>query len=439
MRFRSTRKEAPETDLRGAVLEGLAPDGGLYLPEELPSFSPSEVESLRGRAFREIVDAVTLRLFGQEVGVDAIRRVAREALDFEVPVADVGKDRTVVELFHGPTGSFKDTGARFLSRLLPVLQPDPDRPVLVVVATSGDTGGAVIDAFRDVAGSRAVVLYPKGRVSPVQLHQMVVAGEGARRVRALPVRGSFDDCQRMVKAALRDGELNERAALTSANSINVGRLLPQVFHYFHAWAHLPGPGNRDPVISVPTGNVGHLVSGVLAWRMGLPVSRFVAATNENDALVQFLETGSPPEGTSRSTLSSAMDVARPSNLERLTALFDEDLHSLRQVVGARSYTDPETLEAIGAVHERWGYLMDPHTAVGWLAMEAELKSRTDAPGALLATADPAKFPDVVERASGVRPTAPPAWGLDAPREDTGPAIGPELEELRPVLTGLLET
>ncbi len=441
MKLVSTRDASRSVSLREGVLAGLAPDGGLYLPERWPQLSPAELESLRGRSFLEVARTVALRLFEETLPRDRIETIVEAALDLDIPLIELSPDTYVLELFHGPTGSFKDTGARFLSRLLPALEPSSDRPVLVVVATSGDTGGAVTHAFRNVEGARAVVLFPKGRVSAVQYEQIVSGGVGDAGVRAVSVEGSFDDCQRLVKESLADGELARKAALTSANSINIGRLLPQIFHFVHAWAQLDRPP-RSFHVSVPTGNVGHLVSGVMAQRMGLPVTGLMAATNANDGLVRYIMEGETPSGPSRQTLSNAMDVAIPSNLERLIALFDGDRSKLGALVSAASYTDEDTLRAIEEVHRSSGYLIDPHTAVGWLGLQELRRSgaETGGPKVVLATAHPAKFPDVVEQATGVWPSRPEAWDpfeAGGAGSDAVARISPRMSALRPILDGVI--
>ena len=442
MKLRSTRSPSPRATLAEAVLEGLAPDGGLYLLPSLPSFDPPTLEDLRGRSFPQISQRVLSRLFAGLLPESEIRRLVEDALSFPAPVRELEPGLSVLELFHGPTGSFKDTGARFLSRLLPLLNPHPDRPVVVVVATSGDTGGAVAHAFRGVPGARAVVLFPDGRISPVQRRQIESGGKGDEGVQAVAVDGSFDDCQRLVKEVLADDSLRERAVLTSANSINIGRLLPQVCHFFHGWAQLD-PAPEELVVSVPTGNVGHLVSGVMARRMGAPITRLVAATNSNDGLVRYLQHGEEPQGPSRPTLSSAMDVAIPSNLERFIALASENGGGQASYVEASSHSDEETLEAMAAVERRWGYLMDPHTAVGWLALQRALSHRPlgkGGTGLLLSTADPAKFPETVENATGRTPSPPPHWRTSAGESDPKPPsrpMKPEMAELRPLLERLV--
>lgn len=432
MKLISTRGESDPVDLRTAVFRGLAPDGGLYLPASLQPLTGDEVTAMRGGTLEDTGARVAHRLLGDEFEAETVRELVSGALDFPIPLVTLDDEISVLELFHGPTGSFKDVGARFLARLVGIFQATLDRQVIVLVATSGDTGGAVAHAFHREPGVRTVVLFPEGKVSPVQRRQLTEVGGN---VEPVAVRGTFDDCQRLVKRGIADPGLRESALLTSANSINVGRLLPQSFYYFHGWGQLPA-GSAPPVFSVPSGNLGNLTGGVLARRLGLPVAGFVAATNVNDTLVRFLETGRVEPNRAVQTLSSAMDVAEPNNLERLVHLHDEDVDALARSVTGSSHTDEETLEAIRRVHEEYGYLIDPHTAVGWLALRARSDSDSAAPGVVLATASPAKFPETVRRATGVEPD----WRAMLPDGSPGGAavteIAPAYEELLPILRGV---
>lgn len=440
------------------------------MPETLPD--PEPVGPATDATLPELAARLLLPFVGEAIGDTDLRRVAADALDFPVPLVRLDESTAVLELFHGPTGSFKDVGARFLARTLAALRGPEERRVGVLVATSGDTGGAAARAFLGAPGVETVILFPEGRVSSVQLRQMTGAGAN---VRAVAVRGSFDDCQRLVKGALGDVELRETVALTTANSINLARFLPQAAYYFHAVARLgevglgevelggagpeaagpdairSAPGSPDPdvvraalassgpVVSVPCGNLGNLAAGVLARRLGLPVHRFVAATNTNDAAVRFLATGRIDRVPSRPTLSSAMDISLPSNLERLLHLFGGDVDAMRREVTGSAHDDPSTLEAMRTLRRRTGYLADPHTAVGWLGLEALVREEGLEGRAriLVATAHPAKFPDAVERATGERPRPPAVWGVDDEGGDPAATIlriAPDPRELRNLLT-----
>jgi len=428
MRFVSTRGRAPAAHLRSALLTGLAPDGGLYVPEVVPRLEPGTFEALRGAPLGRIGATVLAPFVGDALEAPELEAIVAEALSFPLPLVELEPGVRVLELFHGPTGSFKDVGARFLARLLSALRREPGERIVVLVATSGDTGGAVAHAFHGVEGVETVVLFPEGRISPVQLGQ--IAGLGGN-VRPLAVRGSFDDCQRLVKEALGDPELRNEMTLSTGNSINLGRLLPQAIYYVSAWTRLPS-STRGLVVSVPCGNLGNLTAGVLARRLGLPVTHFVAATNANDTFVRFLASGALEPIPSRPTLSSAMDVTRPSNLERLLHLAGS-VEGLRREVTASAHDDAETLEAIGELQARYGYAADPHTAVGWLALEEARRGGGGGDAVLLATADPAKFPDAVARATGERPDPRESWARIASDDPEISTLEPEEGALRDLL------
>ena len=403
LKFRSTARRSPDVTLREAALRGLAPDGGLYLPVELPRLSPQDLLALRSLPFTEMSFRVLKPFVEEEVPDAALREALRDALDFPVPVAELAPEFSVVELFHGPTLAFKDFGARFMARLMFHLLGEDRRTLTVLAATSGDTGGAVAHGFFGVPRTRVVVLYPAGRVAEAQERQFTTLGGN---VTALEVAGTFDDCQRLAKQALADSELRQSLLLSSANSINIARLLPQMLYYF--WAGAQSPDDGLPVVfSVPSGNFGNLTAGILAWRMGLPSEGFIAATNCNDVVPQYLHSGSFLPRASRQSLSNAMDVGNPSNFARLADLFGNDLAAMRGIICGRGFSDEETMRAMRSVHERYAYLVDPHTAVGilgWEAFRSEQSKKTR--GIVLATAHPAKFAGVVAQATGVVPPAP---------------------------------
>ena len=419
----STRGGGP-VSLADALFQGPAPDGGLYLPAS-PLRMDAERIVAESRSFPETALAAARDLLGREVVEPVLEATVAEALDFPVPLRPLGDGLYVLELFHGPTLAFKDVGARFMASLMERLDPEPDRARLVLVATSGDTGSAVAHAFAGRDRFRVVVLHPRNGVSDVQRRLFSTLGGN---VTAVAVEGSFDDCQRMVKGAFRE-PVARRLGLTAANSINVGRLLPQLFYYVDAARQ--GAWAGAPAFVVPSGNLGNLTAGFLAAEAGLPVRRLVAAMNANDLFHRYLEGDArdprgnanrpeedtePPEGDaehaerarSRPTLSNAMDVGDPSNLERLEALVDGDRGRLRRRVWSASFDDEATLVCMARVHEERDYLLDPHTAVGILGAEAYRTATGDTePLVVLSTAHPAKFPDVVERAVGERPAPPP--------------------------------
>jgi len=439
MRFRSTRGGGPEVNLATALTEGLAPDGGLFMPLALPAFPREALEALReGSPDLGRTGSMVLRhLLGGEGGLpDAVLdRIAREALDFPLPLVTpqgAPPELSFLELFHGPTLAFKDVGARVMARLIAEVSPvDPLAPPLTVLAaTSGDTGGAVASAFFGVPGTRVVVLYPSGQVSPRQEAQFTTLGGNTL---ALRVAGTFDDCQRMVKEAFADSDFRRAHRLTSANSINVGRLLPQIAYHVHAWV-LAGEGKGPLFISVPSGNFGNLAAGLLAREMGLPVDRYVAATNANDVVPAYLRSGLYTPRPSLRTLSSAMDVGAPSNLERIRALLHDDLSRLNGIVFASAWSDEATEEAIRRADAEWGYTLDPHGAVGLLAMEEALRGAPPGTrGIVMATAHPAKFAEVVEPVLGRTLPLPEALAERMRAPSHARPVAPTLEALRGAL------
>ncbi len=428
MRLRSTNSRSPAADLRTALLQGLAPDGGLYLPERLTPISPSTLESLRARSFVEVAGTLARLLLSEAIAPPELDVLVESTLDFPIPLVELEPDVHVLELFHGPTLAFKDVGARFMAKLLNHVGPVDPGGITVLVATSGDTGSAVANAFLDVPGVQTVVLYPRGKVSALQERQFTTLGGN---VRALEVEGTFDDCQRLVKEAFADDELRAHLHLTSANSINIGRLLPQVFYYFHAWAQLPeGP---PPVFSVPSGNFGNLTGGLIAKRLGLPTRGFVAATNVNDTVPEYLNSGVVRPKPSVQTISNAMDVGDPSNLARILTLYDHDVEHLRADVVDGVHDAADTRKAIREVYEATGRVLDPHSAVAYLGVTAGRKAFGEGPSVCLATAHPVKFREVVEAEIGV---PVPVSGrlsalLEAERHVT--AMGAQLEALRELL------
>jgi threonine synthase len=416
--FISTRGGGP-VSLADALFSGLAPDGGLYVPTELRPFPPFP-GAIDGLA--DVGRWVAPSLLA-EIAPDVIDRVVTGAFDFPVPLVEVEPDVHVLELFHGPTHAFKDIGARFMARLMAELDPGGGTRT-VLVATSGDTGSAVAHAFHGLEGYRVIVLFPYGMVSARQRRQMTTLGGN---VKALAVAGTFDDCQRMAKEAFNDRALRAKHRLTSANSINVGRLLPQSFYYILAAARL-GWARRPPRFVVPSGNLGNLSGGLLAHRCGMPNRGFVAALNANRGFADFLEAGAFEARLSVQTYSSAMDVGDPSNLERIRWLYPDDLDQLRHDVTGVSVSDPDTKECIRSVFERTGYVLDPHTAVGYMVHE-ETPAPTDTPSVVLATAHPAKFPDVVEQAIGRAVPLPPGIAAVMDAEEHMEEIPAELAAL----------
>lgn len=404
MRLESTHGKSPTVTFREALLRGLAPDGGLYVPVSLPRLSPAEIEAWRGLPLAALAVRLADRLIGDEFAGETVEELVTDAFSFPAPTVTVEDRLAVLELFHGPTLAFKDFGARFLARFFGRLMRGRDEGATILVATSGDTGSAVASGFHGVPNVRVVLLYPRGRVSPFQEAQMATLGGN---VRALRVPGTFDDCQRLVKSAFQDRSLAD-LGLSSANSINIGRLLPQSFYYVASYLSVTRAAGEPIHFCVPSGNLGNLTAGVIAQRLGLPVRRFVAACNANDVLPEYLSTGVYRSRPAVPTLSNAMDVGDPSNFPRLLALHGSSLASMRANLAGAVVDDRRTRATIKDVHGRTGYLLDPHSAVGYAAAEDFLRStRPDELVVTLATAHPAKFGDAIREELGFTPPLPP--------------------------------
>lgn len=396
MRFYSTKNQGLSVSLKEAVLQGLAPDKGLFMPERIPVLPENFLSRLSGMSMQEIALHVSKNLLGDDVDAQSLQAIVENAISFDAPLVEVEPNVYSLELFHGPTLAFKDFGARFMSQLLGHFARQEKREITILVATSGDTGSAVANGFLGVDGIRVVVLYPSGKVSRIQEMQFTTLG---KNITALEVEGTFDDCQHMVKAAFMDAELREARYLTSANSINIARLIPQSFYYFRAYAQLEKL-SHPVVFAVPSGNFGNLTAGMLAKRMGLPVGRFVAATNVNDVVPVYLKTKSFVPRPSVHTISNAMDVGNPSNFERMLDLYGNSFEALIGDLMGYAFTDEQTRDAIRDVYETTGYILDPHGAVGYLGLKSYMEMNDRVHGIFLETAHPAKFLDVVEEAAG---------------------------------------
>jgi len=395
MNYVSTNDVAHRVSLKQAVLGSLPPDNGLYMPERLPVLDTRFWNEWRDLTFREIGCRVALAFFGEDMPEASLRGIVNAALNFDAPLVPVAERQYVLELFHGPTLAFKDFGARFMARMMAWFARDSDQPLTVLVATSGDTGGAVAHAFHEVPGIRVVILYPRGKVSGLQEKQLTTLGGN---ITALEVDGSFDDCQRLVKAALLDPGLSGTLRLTSANSINISRLVPQIFYYIHSARFLPA--GVAPVFVVPSGNLGNLTAGLLAERLGLKVDHFIAANNRNDVLTDYLAGQPYAPRPSLVTLSNAMDVGAPSNFARMLALFGHERDAMCRRVSGCSVSDEETLASIREVAAAHGYQLDPHGAVGWCAARQWQLKHPEAATVVLETAHPAKFPEVLDSVLG---------------------------------------
>jgi threonine synthase len=402
MNFYSTADKHHRATLRQAVLAGLPPVGGLYMPEFIEPLPALFYETAADATFHEISARMARSLLGKDLQEDVMERIVRESFDFKVPLIRLDDDTYVLELFHGPTFAFKDFAARFMARLMAHFVAGESRGLHILVATSGDTGSAVAHGFHGIPGIRVHILFPSGRVSAIQEAQLTSAGGN---VTTLEVAGTFDDCQRLVKTAFFDADVRARLMITSANSINIARLVPQSFYYCWAWSRLTDR-SRPVVISVPSGNFGNLTGGLIAKRMGLPVSRFVAATNVNDTVPAFLETGVWREKPAVATISNAMDVSRPSNWERVVDLYGGDREAIRKDLAGYAFDDGHTRAAIRELHRRFGYVADPHGAVGWQGLEKYRELSRSHTGIFLETAHPAKFPEIVEEETGGRVGVP---------------------------------
>jgi len=436
MIFYSTNKKTTPASLKKATLEGLATDGGLYVPSAIPVFSEEEKALLRDAPFNDVAFAIAKKFVSGEIEDGLLADLVEKSFNFGTPLVPL-EDRTYVEeLFNGPTLAFKDYGARFLAQLTGYFAAQENRLITILVATSGDTGSAVAYGFRGVANTRVVLLYPSGKVSRLQEQQLTTVGGN---VTALEVDGDFDDCQRLVKQAFMDGELKQRLTLTSANSINISRLIPQSFYY--AWASMQlekKHGGKQPVFSVPSGNYGNLTAGVLAKKMGFPIAHFVAASNANDSVTRYLEDGRyEPRPTIR-TLSTAMDVGNPSNFARLRHFYDGDYHAMGNDISGYSVSDAQTLETIRTVYDRFGYIMDPHTAVGYAGLEAFRANNPeiDAPGVVLSTAHPAKFIESIKKALDMDITIPDRLQDVLDRQKISIGIGSDYRDLETFLSQL---
>lgn len=395
MRYYSTNGKAPLASLREAVVNGLAPDRGLYMPERIKPMPKAFFRDLPKLDLPETAFAVATNFFGEDVEPEALERIVYGALNFRIPAVEVSSRICSLELFHGPTLAFKDVGARFMARLLAYFNQDESREVNVLVATSGDTGSAVANGFLGVDGVRVFVLYPKGRVSPIQECQFTTLGQN---ITALEIDGSFDDCQALVKSAFMDPDLTARMKLTSANSINVARFLPQSFYYFHGVGQMQKKGRgEDLVICVPSGNFGNLCSALFAVRMGLPVKRMIAANNRNDVFLQYLQTGNYLPRPSIATLANAMDVGDPSNFVRILDLYEGDWNAIRTFLSGQSVDDDTILSTIRDCRWQTGYILDPHGACAYRALADGLRDGEN--GLFCETAHPAKFKDTVEEAT----------------------------------------
>lgn len=392
MLYYSTQNPSHKATFKEATIQGQAPDRGLYFPEQIPTLPKEFLANIETFSKEEIALQVIQPFIGDEIPHGVLKNIAAKTVDFHFPLVPVSETIFALELFHGPTLAFKDVGARFMSQCLGYFMQGENKNVTVLVATSGDTGGAVANGFYGVDGVDVIILYPSGKVSSIQELQLTTLG---KNITALEVDGTFDDCQRMVKAAFMDGDLKKALFLTSANSINIARWLPQQFYYFFAYQQWKNK-KQPPVISVPSGNFGNICAGLMAYKTGLPIKHFIAACNANDSVPDYLQTGNYTAKPAVATLSNAMDVGDPSNFIRLLHLFDSNRDFIKNILSAYSVSDETTKETLREIYEQERYVLDPHGAVGYYALQQYLQQHAEQQGIFLETAHPVKFYDVVE-------------------------------------------
>ncbi len=433
MKFRSVIGQSGEVSFSAALLHGVAPDGGLYIPGTIPKLPQSLLEHPEEFSLQEIAFQI-LGKFLEEIPEQHLRQIIQKSLNFPIPLVNLSESLFLVELFHGPTLAFKDVGARFMAEVLSYVLNKQQREVTILVATSGDTGSAVAHGFYDVPHIQVYVLYPSGKISKLQEQQMTTLGGN---VHAIEVEGTFDDCQHLVKQALADSRISAARSLTTANSINLGRLLPQIVYYVWAFAQWKKNSSEKkvfPVVIVPSGNLGNLTAAIYAKWMGIPFQRFIAAANANDVVPKYFQSGVFSPMPSVHTLSNAMDVGNPSNLSRLQSLYQNDVRLLRKDVESVSISDRETIEEIRRVYSKHGYILDPHTAVGMAAGRKQLSSLGEAlPRIVAATAHPAKFHDTVQKAIGIEIPLPPSLKEALQRKKEAIHMVPRIEALQEIL------
>jgi threonine synthase len=403
MNYYSLNRKAPDTNFENAVIKGLAPDRGLYFPREIKPLPVSFFEDIDNKSYPEIAFEAIKQFVSPEIPEDILKTIVEETLSFDFPVVKLDDKISTLELFHGPTMAFKDVGARFMARCLAYFNKNNTNEVTVLVATSGDTGGAVANGFLGVKGVNVVILYPSGKVSDIQEKQLTTLGQN---ITALEVDGVFDDCQDMVKKAFLDAQLTRKMQLTSANSINVARWLPQLFYFMFAYKQLHHQHN-EIVFSIPSGNFGNICAGMVAQQLGLPIKHFIASNNANNVVTEYLETEHYNPKPSVATISNAMDVGNPSNFIRIQEIYDNDFERLQANLSSYSYTDSETRTALLEIYERYNYVADPHGAIGYLGCKDHLKTNPNAHCVFLETAHPTKFLDVVEDVIKTKVALPP--------------------------------
>lgn len=432
MQFLSTNRQCPPASFKEAVMTGLAPDGGLYMPEHIPVIPRAFFNNIGEMSIGEIAYIVATTILGEDIDPAELKQIVFDTFSFDIPLRKLDSEIHALELFHGPTLGFKDVGSRFLARIISHYTHPTDKIVNVLIATSGDSGGAVASGFHKVPGVRVFVLYPERGLSHAQRNRFTSLGDN---IYPIEIIGTFDDCQRVVREAFGDKSLREEIRLTSANSINVCRLLPQMFYYFYGYSQLLRNENVPSdgiVISVPCGNLGNLTAGLLAMRMGLPVKRFVAANNDNDTFTRYLTTGIFSPQRPIHTIAQAIDVGNPTNIDRITDLYGGDIKAARHEIHGLSFTETEIADAMRDVYNRNSYIMDPHGATAYVALREDLEEGEK--GIFLATSHPAKYPTVISRTLGIDiEQSARVSTVETPRHSSTPRISPSLPALRKLL------
>ena len=431
MKYYSLNKQSPFVDFATATILGQAPDKGLYFPDTIPQVSKELIKNIEDYSNEAIAFEVIAPYIGDSIPKAELERIVNETVNFEIPLVKIAEDIFSLELFHGPTLAFKDIGARFMSRCLGYFAKDIKEKVRVLVATSGDTGGAVANGFFNVEGVEVVILYPSGKVSSVQEKQLTTLGNN---IHALEVDGTFDECQQMVKTIFADVELNKQIKLTSANSINVARWLPQQFYYFFLYKQWKDK-NTPPIVTVPSGNFGNICAGLLAQHSGLPIKHFIAACNVNDTVPDFLRTGNYQPKKAVPTISNAMDVGDPSNFVRIMEIFQRQLNGLKNTLTGYTISDDETKSTLKAVYQNHNYLLDPHGAVAYSALEQYLSQNENSKGVILETAHPVKFYDVIEPIINETVPVPDSVAEQIKKKKLSTKISADVAALRSYLLG----
>jgi len=433
MKYYSTNNKKLNVSFQEAVMKGLSPDGGLFMPEFIPQLEDSFINSLSKYSIREIGLEVAKQFIGDEIPINVLKNVIDDAINFDAPLVKLDDKISILELFHGPTLAFKDFGARFMARTMGYFLRDSEEELNILVATSGDTGSAVASGFYGVEGINVYLLYPSGKVSEIQEKQLTTFD---KNITAIEIEGTFDDCQKLVKTAFLDDEINSKMKLSSANSINIARLIPQSFYYFNAYKQITEK-NKEIIFSIPSGNLGNLTAGLMAKKMGLPISKYIGATNSNSIFTEFIQSGKYEPRPSVKTISNAMDVGAPSNLARIESLYDEHSVILKDIA-SNTHNDMQTIEKMKEIYQKYNYIIDPHGAVGLLALEQYVTEEKldNYCGVVLETAHPAKFKDIVDSSLDCNIEIPKVLQKAIEKEKNSRFLSADYEEFKKYLMNL---